>query len=142
MLVTMPLSRLPEMTEVAVAMFASELEGSFKEPPPNLFVFANLIDHLACERLLQDLPQVLRDMNNREAARKEVAREHSCAFRASSRHAVMGNALQQFVYMLSEVCVARCFEFYMCAPNLRVGQDDWQILPACGNAPNGVSTRS
>ena len=46
--VTMPLSRLPEMAEVAV-------------------------DHLACEDLLQDLPRVLRKLPNREAAGNEVA---------------------------------------------------------------------
>ena len=34
------------------------------------------------------------------------------------------SGLQQFVYMLTEVCAARRFEFYMCAPNLRVEQDD------------------
>ena len=35
-----------------------------------------------------------------------------------------GSAFQQFKYMLTEVCAARRIEFYMCAPNLRVGQDD------------------
>ena len=48
MVVRVPLSRLPEMAEVAVAMFAPEFEGSLKEPPPKRF-FENLIDHMACE---------------------------------------------------------------------------------------------
>ena len=74
MVVAMPFSRLPEMAQVAVARFASELEGSLKEPPLKKFIFANLIDHLACKGLLPDLPQTLRDMNNLEAARNEVAR--------------------------------------------------------------------
>ena len=69
MVVTMPSSRLPEMAEVAVAMFAPELEGSLKEPLPKRFVFANQIDHLTCEGLLQDLPQNLHAMINREAER-------------------------------------------------------------------------
>ena len=69
----MPLSRLPEMAEVAIAMFAPELEGSQKEPPPKRFIFANLIDHMACEGLLQDLPRMLREMSNHDAARNEVA---------------------------------------------------------------------
>ena len=54
MLVTMPLSRL------AVPMFAPEIVGSLKEPPPKKFVFANLIDHLACEGVLQNLPHLAR----------------------------------------------------------------------------------
>ena len=48
MVVTMPLSRLPEMAEVVVSKFAPELEGSLVEPPPKNFVFANLIDLSAC----------------------------------------------------------------------------------------------
>ena len=54
MVVTMPLSRLPEMAEVAIAMFAPQLGGSQREPLPKQFIFANLIDHMACEGLLQD----------------------------------------------------------------------------------------
>ena len=34
--------------------------------------------------------------------------------------------------MLTEICLARDIEFYMCAPNLRVGQDD--IRPAALSA--------
>ena len=62
------------MAEVAAAMFTPERQGSLKEPPPKKFFFANLIDQLACEGLLHDLPQTLRDKNNREAARNAVAR--------------------------------------------------------------------
>ena len=69
----MPLLRLPEMAEVAKAMFAPELEGSQREPPPKRFIFANIIDHMACEGLLQDLPRMLREMTNNDAARNEVA---------------------------------------------------------------------
>ena len=64
MVVTMLLSWLPEIAEVALAMFSPEIEGSLKEPLPKRFDFANVINHLACEGLLQDLPQVLREMNN------------------------------------------------------------------------------
>ena len=71
--VTMPLSRLPEMAEVAIAMFAPELEGSQKEPPPKRSIFVNLIDHMACEGLLQDLPRKLREISNHDATRNEVA---------------------------------------------------------------------
>ena len=39
LVVTMHLSRLPEMAEVAIAMFAPELEGSQKEPPPRKIIF-------------------------------------------------------------------------------------------------------
>ena len=39
---------------------------------------------------------------------------------------------QQFVYMLSEVCQARSNEFYLCAPNFRVGKTD--LRPAALSA--------
>ena len=35
-----------------------------------------------------------------------------------------GSAFQQIVYMLSELCLASNIDFFICAPNLRVGQDD------------------
>ena len=143
MVATMPLFRLPEMPEVAVAMFAPVLEGSLKEPPLKHFIFANLIDHIACEGLLQDLPRILREMPNREAARNEVAQIlHRVATAMEKTIELLRTqlnttglfvsppgmlywscALQQFVYLLTEVCAARRIEFHMCAPNLRVGQD-------------------
>ena len=73
MVVTMPLSRPPEMAEIAVAMFAPELEGSFEEPPPKRFIFAYMTSPMACEGLLHDLLRILRKMSIREAARNEVA---------------------------------------------------------------------
>ena len=116
----MHLSRLPKMGR---AMF----EGYLKEPLPKQFVFSNLIAQLACEGLLQDLPQVFRDMNNRESVRNEVARilhQVSTAmektvellstllnlpapFVSSPGMLYWGSALQQFVYMITEVCAAR-----------------------------------
>ena len=74
LVITMPLSRLPEMAEVAIAMFAPELEGSQKEPPPRRIIFSNLMDHMACEGQLQDLPRLLREMTTRDAARNEESR--------------------------------------------------------------------
>ena len=75
MVMTMTLSRLQEMAEVAVAIFAPELQGSLKELPPKKLIFPNSIDHLTCEGLLQHLRQTFRDMDNREATRTEVARK-------------------------------------------------------------------
>ena len=54
-------------------MFFRELEGPLKEPPPRRVIFANLMDHMACEGLLEDLPRMLREMSTHEAARNEVA---------------------------------------------------------------------
>ena len=62
----MPLSRLPEMVEVAIAMFSSE--SLQKEPPPKRIIFANLMDHMNGEGLLENLPQALREMSANEAA--------------------------------------------------------------------------
>ena len=128
MVVTMPLARLPEMAEVVVTMFAPNLEGFQKEPPSKRFIFPNLVDHMACEGLLQDLPRHLREMLNREAARQEVARVLHQVATAMERTAepplrtqlntpvlfvsppgmlYCGSAAQQFVYILNEVCIAR-----------------------------------
>ena len=62
------------MAEVAIAMFAPELEGSQREPPPKRIIFANLVDHMACEGQLRDLPRLLREMTTRDTARNEIAR--------------------------------------------------------------------
>ena len=152
MVVTMPLARPPEMAEVVVSMFAPELEGSEKEQPPKEFVLANLIDPLACEGLLQNLPQLLRDMGAIEASRNEVARLPHQASTAIERTAELlrtqlnspailvsppdlmswGCALQQFVFMLTEVCSVRQIDFFICASNLRVGMDD--LRPAAHSA--------
>ena len=70
LVVTMPLSRLPEMAEVAVALFSPE--GPQSEPPPIPIIFANLMDHMACEGLLENLPHLLREMSSNETARNEV----------------------------------------------------------------------
>ena len=43
-----------------------------------------------------------------------------------------GGMFQQFVYMPSEVCLARSIEFYLCAPNLHVGKAD--LRPAALSA--------
>ena len=72
LVVTMPLSRLPEMAEVAIAMFSPEPKSPQREPPPRRFVFANLMDHMACEGLLENLPRILREMSTSEVARNEV----------------------------------------------------------------------
>ena len=49
LVVTMPLSRLLEMAEVAITMFSPELEGPQREPSPRRIIFANLMDHMACK---------------------------------------------------------------------------------------------
>ena len=67
LVVTMPLSRLPEMVEVAIALFSPE--GPQSELSPSRIVFANLMDHMACEGLLENLPHLLREMLNNETAR-------------------------------------------------------------------------
>ena len=70
LVVTTPLGRLQEMAELVVAMFDPKLEGSSREPPPRKVIFANVLDHMACE----GLPQHLESMGNAEAPRAGVAR--------------------------------------------------------------------
>ena len=130
------------MAEVAIALFAPELEGSQREPPPKRFIFANLANHMACEGLLEDQPRMLREISNSKTVRNEVAQVlHKVATAMERTVELIRTHLytlvlfvsppgmlywvfQDFVYMLTEVCLARDIEFYICAPNLRVGQDD------------------
>ena len=99
---------------------------------------------MACEGLSQDLPRNRREMPNRKAARNEIAQIlHRVAaamektvellhtqlntpafFVSPPGMLYWGSTFQQFVYMITEVCVARLIEFYMCAPNVRVGPDN------------------
>ena len=168
LVVTMPLSRLPEMAEVAIALFS--LEGPQSEPPPMRNIFANLIDHMACEGLLENLPHLLREMSANETARNEVIEVLHRVATAMERTAELlrahlkvpalfvsppgmlywGGMFQQFVYMLTEICSARNIEFNLCAPNLRVGKPTyvllqsqymhtWQKYYACCNLWNVVA---
>ena len=142
LVVTMPLSRLPEMAEVAIALFFPE--GLQSELPPSRIIFANLMDHMACEGLLENLPHLLREMSSNKTARNEVIEVLHRVATAMERTAewlrthlkvpamfvsppgmlYWGGMFQQFVYILTEICSARNIEFYLCAPNLRVGNDD------------------
>ena len=131
LVVTMPLSRLPEMAEVAIAMFSPDPKSPQREPPPKRNIFANWMDHMACEGLLQNLPRILREMSASEAARNEVVEVlHRVATAMGSAAELLrtnlkvsalfvsppgmlywGGMFQQFVYMLTEVCSARGIEF-------------------------------
>ena len=55
MVVTLPLSRIPEMAEVLVTMFDPEMTGTFKQPPPRKVVISNVFDHLACEGMMAQI---------------------------------------------------------------------------------------
>ena len=98
---------------------------------------------MACEGLLPDLPRTCVKCPT-DAARNETAQVlHQVAtametttelLRTQLNTSVLfvsppgmlywGSAIRQFVYMLTEVCAARRIDFFMCAPNLRVGLDD------------------
>ena len=73
------------MAEVDIAMFAPEVEGSQREPPPRRIFSSNLMDHMACEGQLQDLPRLLREITTRDAARNEVS---SCCTQLPPRWSV------------------------------------------------------
>ena len=59
MVMTIPLSRIPEVAEVVVAMFDPEMTGTYHEPPPKTVIFFNLINHLACESLMTRLSEII-----------------------------------------------------------------------------------
>ena len=61
---TMPLARIPEMAEMVVTIFDPNLTGSLKKPPPQRVIFANVLDHMACEGLLMNLDVVMNDVKH------------------------------------------------------------------------------
>ena len=161
MVVTMPLVRLPE-AEVEVVMFAPALGGSQKDPPSKLFIFANVIDHMACKVFLQDLPRILRKMPNRKAARNEVAQVLRQVARAMESTEELlrtqlntpalfvsppgmfyrGSAFQHIVHILIEVCTARSIESYMLVPTRQHCQSTrtWQQYLVCCKRLNAAAT--
>ena len=59
LVLTMPPSRFAEVAEMVGAIYDPNLRGSQKEPPPQRVIFANLLDHMACEGLLHDLAAIM-----------------------------------------------------------------------------------
>ena len=122
------------------AIYDPNLRGSQKEPPPQRVIFANLLDHMACEGLLHDLDAIIsnvRRLGDIAALVNEVvgAMERAAGILRGRLGALAlfvsppgfmywPRSLQQFVYILLEVCKARRVEFAICAPNLRVDRED------------------
>ena len=137
---TMPLSRFAEVAEMIGAMYDPSLRGSLKEPPPQRVIFASLLDHMACEGLLRELDTIMTDTRRPGIAAALVnvvadAMEHAAGILRGRLGALAlfvsppgfmywQQSLQQFVYILLEVCKARRIEFAICAPNLRVDRED------------------
>ena len=140
LVLTMPLSRFAEIAEMVGAMYDPNLRGSQKEPPPQRVIFANLLDHMACEGLLRDLDAIMCDVrrpgdiaalvNEFVGAMERAAgilrgRLGALAlFVSPPGFMYWPRSLQQFVYILLEVRKARRGEFAICAPNLRVDRED------------------
>ena len=140
LVLTMPLSRFAEIAEMVGAMYDPNLRGSQKEPLPQRVIFANLLDHMACEGLLRDLDAIMCDVRRSgdiAALVNEVvdAMERAAGILRGRLGALAlfvsppgfmywPRSLQQFAYILVEVCKAHRVEFAICAPNLRVDRED------------------
>ena len=138
LVLTMPLAGFAEVAEVVGAMYDPNLRGSQKEPPPQRVIFANLLDHMACEGLLLELDAIMSDVKRPGNIATLVnvvvgAMEHAAGILRGRLGALFVSppgfmywprSLQQFVYILLEVCRARRIEFAICAPNLRVDRGD------------------
>ena len=143
LVLTMPLSRFAEVAKMVGAMYDPNLRGSLKEPSPKRVIFANLLDHMACEGLLRELDTIMIDTQRPGNAAALVnvvadAMEHASGILRGRLGALAlfvsppgfmywQQSLQQFVYILLEVCKARRIEFAICATNLRVDCGD--LLP-------------
>ena len=140
LVLTMPLSRLAEVAEMVGVMYNPNLRGSLKEPPPQRVIFANLLDHIVCEVLLRDLDAIMADTRRPGNVATLVnavadAMERAAGilrgrlgapalFVSPPGFMYWQQSLQQFVYILLEVCKARRIDFTICAPNLRVDHGD------------------
>ena len=136
----MPLSRFAEVAEMVGAMYDPYLRGSLKEPPPRRVIFANLLDHLACEGSLRELDAIMTDTRRPGNAAALVnavadAMEHAAGILRGRLGALplfvsppgfmyWPQSLKHIVYVLLDVCKARRIEFAICAPNLRVDRGD------------------
>ena len=140
LVLTMHLSRFAEVAEMVGAMYDPNLRGSLKKLPPQRVIFANLLDHMACEGLLRELDTIMTDTRRPGNAAALVnvvadAMEHAAGILRGRLGALAlfvsppgfmywQQSLQQFVYILLEVCKARRIELAICAPNLRVDRGD------------------
>ena len=140
LVLTMPLSRFAEVAEMIGVMYDPNLTGSLKEPPPQRVIFANLLDHMVCEGLLRDLDTIMADTRRpgnvatlvnivadamERAAGILRGRQGALAlFVSPPGFMYWQQSLQQFVYILLEVCKARRIDFAICASNLRVDHGD------------------
>ena len=140
LVLTIPLSRFAEIAEMVGAMYEANLRGSQKEPPPQRVIFANLLDHMACEGLLRDLDAIMCDVRRpgdiAALVNEVVGAMERAAVILRGRLGALAlfvsppgfmywpRSLQQFVYILLEVCKARRVKFAICAPNLRVDREN------------------
>ena len=142
---TLPMSRIPEMAEILVAMFDPDMEGTYKEPPPRRVVISNVFDHLACEGLIPAV-SVMGDKKITTAQRTAVLIAAINLARAMEKAqniletkirtmAIFVTppgfnqcpaAWQQFVYVVTEICLGRGVDFSICAPNLGINRVDWR----------------
>ena len=155
LVMTIPLSRIPEMTEVVVAMIEQEVTGTHREPPPKRVIFSNVLNHLACEGLTTRLSEI-ENRNPKTAQRNVVLNAAINLARAMEKaQQIVRNklktaslfvtppefnqwppALQRFVYLVTEICQCREVNFAICAPNMRVSKEiftnpgslTWDIL--------------
>ena len=84
MVMTIPLSQIPEMTEVLVPMFDTEMTGTQREPPPKRVITSNVLDHLACEGLMTILSEI-KQRNQTIAQRAVILNAASNLARATEK---------------------------------------------------------
>ena len=146
LVLTMPLSRFADIAEMIGVMYDPNLRRSLKKPTPQRVIFAILLDHMVCEGLLRDLDAIMADtrrpgnvatlVNIVADAMERTAgilrgRLGALAFFVSPPGFMYWQqSLQQFVYILLEVCKARRIDFAICAPNLRVDHGDLRSADA------------
>ena len=135
LVVTLPLSRIPEMAEVLVTIFDPEKFGTFKEHPPRKVMISNIFDHLACEgmmvqianvEILQPTPAQRTTVRNTATSLARAMEKAQNILKDKLKVPVIfvtrpgfcqwPTALQRFIYLVTEVCQCREVDFVIFAP--------------------------
>ena len=89
MVLTVPLSRIPEMAAILVTMFDPEMTGTHQEPPPKRVIISNVLDHLSYEGLMTWLSERTRATNtysSTEDSNFERSYQSGKSYRENSMH--------------------------------------------------------
>ena len=140
----MPCTTLNEMAEVTDKIFTPA--GTETIPLPPIFVYSNVIDHLALRGSLRhfdtqsnrftegfvtdEVTAYIETMFYIVTTMKNKKPNTATVFVSPPGYIHLPRALQQFLYLVLEAAYARDLHFYIVAPNLRISVTTWRPCEA------------